>query len=450
MRRWTGEDVGVFRNDVLDESRLDFARRVGCSVRSIERWEAGGPVGRQSSRALNDALCKASESARAEFEALQSQPDTVEAVKDSQSGEAAEAGDSTDRRDVLKLAGASAAAPTVASEVLVEAAAEVMEFTGRAGASVGSGVLEQLELVVIDLNQAYLHKPPGQLFSVVRWYRCRVDELIKGPHTLRQGRDLYAYAGWLSELLARLARDLGALTLAETYGVDAWQHGWQAEDDELCAWAMRWKASNALFNHRSEAALSAALKGATHAPARHPVGPLLLAHAARVYARLNRQEDFESALREAMDLHERLPARPPTRFGQDISPDLVPLPDQLVDYAASSYVWLGLAKKGQQYAEHTLQLINAEPAKRRSSSREAIARIDLGLARTTLGSPDEACALGAQALCWEPPVGHPVRVRALELDALLQRRYPDLPKVAAFHERCHLLTRAQPLPTVID
>ena len=391
---------------------------------------------------LYNALRKAPEQARAELEALRSQPDTVEPAKD---GEAAEAGGFTNRREVFKLAGAGAAAPAAASDLLAEATAEVTEFTRRAGeSSVGPGMLAQVELVVIDLNHLYLHTPPAELFDVVRWYRRQIDEVITRPHTLRQGRDLYSYAGWLSELLARLARDLGTLALAEAYGIDAYQHGWQAEDHELCAWAMRWKASNALYNHRPEAALSAALKGATHAPTRHPIGPLLLAQAARAYARLNRWEDFESALREAMDLHERLPARSPTRFGQDVSPDLVPLPDQLVDYAASSYVWLGLAKDAQRYAEHTLQLINAEPADSRSPSREAIARIDLGLARTALAAPDEACALGHQALSCEPPAGHPVHVRALELDALLQRRYPDLPQVAAFHERCHLLTRVHP------
>jgi hypothetical protein len=259
---------------------------------------------------------------------------------------------------------------------------------------------------------------------------------------LRQGRQLYAYAGWLSELLARLTRDLGALGTAEVYCVDAWTHGWQAEDDELCAWAMLEKASTALFNHRPQAALAAARNGAAHAPTGHAIAVGLMGQAARAHARLDHQEDFRSALRQAMDLRERLPPQVPTRFGQDASPERAALLHSLEGYAASSCVWLGLMQDAQQYAERTLQVINAAPAEHRSLSREAIARIDLGLARTALGFPDEACAFGAEALWWEPPAGHPVRVRALELDAVLQRRYPDLPEVAAFHERCHLLTRS--------
>jgi len=445
MRRWTGEDVRVFRSDVLGESRLDFSKRVGCSVRSVERWERGGVIGRQLNRALSEALLQAPEWARAEFEALQSKPGDesaprVEVAKDSESHESAEAGGATKRRDALKLVGATAAMPSVAGNVLLEAAAEVMEFTRRTQvSSVSSGMLEQLELVVFDLNRAYLQQPPTHLFDVVRWYRRQVDELVQRPHTLRQGRQLYAYAGWLSELLARLARDLGALTMAEAYGVDAWQHGWQAEDSELCAWAMQEKASNALFNNRPQAALSAARKGVMHAPAGHPIAMGLLGQAARAHARLGQKEGFQSALGDAMDLRERLSAQAPARFGHDMSPERASLPESLAGYAASSFIWLGLATEAQHYAEQALQRIDALPVDRRSPSREAIARIDLGLARTALGAPDEACALGAQALCWEPPVGHPVRVRVLELDALLQRRYSNLPEVAAFHERCRLL-----------
>ena len=439
MRRWTGDDVRILRNNVLDESRLDFARRVGCSVRSIERWEAGGPISRQSSRALHEALSKAPTSAQAEFEALRSQPATVDSVKDGEPDQTAKAGDATNRWEVLKLIGVTAVAP----DVLVEVAAEVMDSTRRAGASsVGDGVLEQLELAVINLNQAYLRDAPERLFETVRWYRQRVAEIIERPHTLRQGRLLYAYAGWLSELLARLARDLGELTLAETYCVDAYQHGWQAEDNELCAWAMLEKASNAVFRDRPQAALSAALEGTMRAPANHPVALGLTGQVVRACARLGRRDDFTRALREAMDLRERLPAQTPTRFGEDLSPERASLPDGIEGYAASSCVWLGLAEDAQHYAEHTLQLTVSAPPEHRSRSRESIARIDLGLARTALSAPDEACVLGHQALSWEPPAGHPVLARALELDAALQRRYPDLPQVAEFHERCHQPTRA--------
>lgn len=155
---------------------------------------------------------------------------------------------STDRRSMLKAIGVTTVAPTVAPDVLVEATAETMEFTRQAEASsLGSGTLEHLELAIIDFNHAYSHTAPTELFNKVRWYRQRLAQLIQGPHTLRQGRQLYTDAGWLSELLAWLAHDLGDPTAAAAYCVDAWQYGWQAEHDELCAWAMDAKASIAFI-----------------------------------------------------------------------------------------------------------------------------------------------------------------------------------------------------------
>lgn len=38
------------------------------------------------------------------------------------------------------------------------------------------------------------------------------------------------------------------------YCLDAWEHGWQAEHGELCAWAMDATATIALYTNRPEAA----------------------------------------------------------------------------------------------------------------------------------------------------------------------------------------------------
>jgi hypothetical protein len=98
---------------------------------------------------------------------------------------------------------AAAVTSDVLGRVLSEAAAEAMEFTQLAGLSaVGQGTLEHLELVVSDLNRVYSKDPPVEQFIVARAYRSRVDELIRGRHTLKESRELYVYAAWSSELLA--------------------------------------------------------------------------------------------------------------------------------------------------------------------------------------------------------------------------------------------------------
>ena len=442
MKRWTGQDVQVFRHDVLDESKLDFSQRVGCSVRSIERWETGGTISRKLNQALNEALRQAPEWAQTEFETrratatAQTAPNVDLTKEDDGSQNGKKAGGSTKRRGALKLLGITTVAPTAVQSVLAEAAGEAMEFTRRAEASsLGSSTLEHLELTVITVNHAYSRIPPAQLFGNVHRYRRQIAHLLTRPHTLRQGRELYAHAGWLSELLAWLAHDLGNPWAAEAYCIDAWQHGWQAGHDELCAWAMDAKASIALYNNRPQAALSAALRGADHAPPSHPLAVRLHAQAARAHARLGQRKHFQLALGHAVDLHEALPAQTPTRFGVDTTQLAC---YAITSYAASSCIWLGWADQAHQHATDALQLYATAPAGSRSPSREAIARIDLALALAALDHPDEACALGHQALSCERLVDS-IRARAQELDAVLQHHYPTMPQAAEFHEQCATL-----------
>jgi hypothetical protein len=293
-------------------------------------------------------------------------------------GDTTERGTPTNRRDGLKHIGANAVTPAGLTGVLREAAAEAMEFTQRAEASaVGPGVLQHLELAVTEFNLAYARTSPAELFDTVRWYRRAVDRLLAGPHTLREGRELYAYAGWLSQLLAWIAFELGNPTAAEAYGVDAWHHGWQAEHDELCTWALDPQASIALYKGQPRQALTTALRGAQQAPADHYLAVRFGMQAARAYARLGQREDFDAALRESLDRYERLPARPPAHFGLDTG--------QLAAYAVTSYAasscnWLDLAEQARRHATDALDLLAAAPEKDRSPDRETNARIDLALA----------------------------------------------------------------------
>ncbi|MER6524521.1 hypothetical protein [Streptomyces sp. NPDC001508] len=70
----------------------------------------------------------------------------------------------------------------------------------------------------------------------------------------------------------------------------------------------------------------------------------------------------------------------------------------------------------------------------RSPSREAIARIDLALAHAQLGNPDDAVALGHQALD-SARVVDSVRHRAGDLSSFLTRRYPRQAAVEGLRER---------------
>ncbi|MGH8888060.1 MAG: XRE family transcriptional regulator, partial [Egibacteraceae bacterium] len=154
------------------------------------------------------------------------------------------------------------------------------------------------------------------------------------------------------------------------------------------------------------------------------------------------REEFEAALRDAVDLLERLSGQPLTLFGRDAG---LLASYAVTSHAAASCNWVGLAAQARRYATDALDLLTAVPEKDRIPGKEAVARIELALALVGLGSPDEACDLGHEALSSERTRSSvPVRARALDLDAALQRAHPDLPEAGEFHERCRLLTRPSP------
>lgn len=447
---WTVAQAVAAAHRLVDTEGL---AKVGMSERSWKDWEAGG----LPSPDYQDLLCRL----------FATSPVGLGFARDYSPGPAADenaplwSGDGPDgtlsegdvartdaglaeveatkRRDAVKLAGLAMAAPAAAAQILEQAAAEAMEFTQQAEAtSLGSGTLDHLDLAVTEFNRAYSLKPPRALFDAMMDYRRKVNRLLKAKHTHSQERELLAFAGWLSELLAWLAHDLGDARTGLAFATDAFVHGQQAGHGQLCAWAMDAAASINLYEQRPTKARNAALKGLTEAPAGHPLTVRLHAQAARAAAADGDAEGFTTAFQAAEDAHQLLPPRSPRRFGMDV----MPLADYaLTSYPATSFIWLGQAEKARQHAEHALATYEAAPEASRSPSREAIARIDLAIAHAQLGDPGDAVALGHQALD-SARVVDSVRNRAGDLTSFLTRRYPRQSAVEGLREHLAALNAA--------
>jgi tetratricopeptide (TPR) repeat protein len=199
-------------------------------------------------------------------------------------------------------------------------------------------------------------------------------------------------------------------------------------------------ASIAMYANQPERAVTAAKRGIAKAPTWHPLAVRLRAQAARAHARLGQRDRCKEFLAEANRLYDLLPSRTPMRFTVDTGA----LADYaLTGYPASSYIWLGDFEEGKRYAQQAVTVHEAAAAESRSPSREAIARIDLGIALAELGEPDEATGRGHLALASSRVVGS-VRSRAADLDAVLTVRYPRLPAVQEFHEQYGALVRTTP------
>jgi DNA-binding XRE family transcriptional regulator len=304
----------VARRRQLGESQTAIAHAVGVERTTYARWEQGVTTPQLWNR-------------RRLAEVLQVDEHQMRDLLD----ERPTPGDGhTHRRDVLKLGVTFAMAPDLLTRQLREAAIEAVSFTSRSTTSVlGRGVIEHLQLAVADVARSYSRAAPHELFAIALTYRRQVDQLLRGQRTLREARELYTCAGWLSENLAWLAHDLGSPLAADAYCVDAYEHADQAGHDELCAWAMDARASIAMYSDRPAAGHDAALAGLRKAPAGHPLGVRLHAQAARASARLGDHDSFRAAFGAARQGYDRLPSRAPDRFGKDTA--------KLATYAITSY-----------------------------------------------------------------------------------------------------------------
>ncbi len=346
--------------------------------------------------------------------------------------------DTTKRRTALNLGLVTTLSPETLTSVLRDSAGEAMEFTrGTAVSSVGAATLDHLEAVLTDLDRSHCVQQPGELFAVARAYRRRVDQLIQGRHTLKEERELYVYAAWLSEVLAPQAQDLGFPLAAEAYALDCYEHAYQAGHDVLCARATETMASIAFYTGRPGKAVLAAQKGIVKIPHQHPLAVALRTQAARAYARQGQRAECAELLAEAQEMHERLPTRPPGRFLVDNG---IYASYAITAHPASSYIWLADYKRAETHARAALAAYESAAPADRKPTREAIARIDLSIALAHLGSLDEAAEHGSQALS-SVRVTDTVLSRAVELDRALMTRFPQEAIAQSFHEQYLQMTR---------
>ncbi|MGH3688461.1 MAG: hypothetical protein ACRDSM_26140, partial [Pseudonocardiaceae bacterium] len=341
-------------------------------------------------------------------------------------------GRGTRRRESLKLGLAVAVTPEVLGRVLSDAAAEAMEFTQlTASSAVGKSTLEHLEVVVSDLNQAYMENSPAEQFIVARAYRSRVDELIRGRHTLKELQALYVHAACLSELLAWLAYDLGNFRTAQACALDCYTYADEAGHGELCGWAAHAMAAIAKDSGYPDRAARAAMQGVARISTSHPLAVRLLAHAACAHARLGQREPCETLFAEAQQLYERLPARAPIRFTKDTG---IHASYAMTAYPASAYLYLGDFGTARAHGEAALATLESAPPGSRSPYAQTQTRFVLATSLVGLGTPDEAVSLGSQALTSTRMV-LPLVAHARDLDRALVSHYPGLTCAREFHEQ---------------
>ena len=341
------------------------------------------------------------------------------------------------RRTALGIGLVAALSPAALTTVLRESAAEAVEFTRQRGATaVGAGALDHLTTVVAGLDRAYPWQPAAELFPMARAYRQYVEQLLAGPRTLAEARELHVHGAYLSHILSDLAHDLGSTLAARAYAQDAYQLADQAGHDELCAWACDSLAVDLLHTDQYDEAERALQPGLSRVPRGHPLAARLHARLAMCHAQRGNSAGTLDALTNARQRCERLPAQMPSRLATDSADHIA---HSITSYAASCNIDLRNWRQAETEARAALDVAKWSP------SRAASAYLDLGTALAHLGSPEEAVANGLQGFTLGVSSGR-AHTRAGQLDAVLTARYSSEPTVSDFHDRYrHLATQAIPV-----
>jgi len=140
---------------------------------------------------------------------------------------------------------------------------------------------------------------------------------------------------------------------------------------------------------------------------------------------------FETLLTEARNLHDQLPAQTPNRFAVGTG---MQASYAITAYPAHAYLRLGDFKAARTHSEAALAAHESALPGDSSPGKGAMARLNLATALVHLGAPDEAAALGGQALTTTGTLNF-LRPHARDLNAALVSRYPTLACVQDFHEQ---------------
>ncbi|MEV6158476.1 helix-turn-helix transcriptional regulator [Nonomuraea sp. NPDC052129] len=329
-------------------------------------------------------------------------------------------GDRTNRRDALRLGTA-----LVAGGLLARAEDEAWELTRRSEQTdLGAASLARLREAVSGYGRDYARYSAGELWQDARRDRHHVAQLLEGRMTLRQRRELYVTAAWLSLVIAWAAHDRGDVRAALAYASDARHHADQADHAEAVAWSWDVAATTWLYEEQPDQALRAAQHGMAAAPANSAAQVRLTGQLARAHARLGHTTPADEALGRLRRQAERYPAHAAGLFTADAV--------RALSAAATSSLWLGHYEQARMFGAQAMEVYEQDPTA--SPTRRAITALDLGIACARLGDPEEAVAHGLIALTTSRQAVA-IATRSSALCQILEHADPNSAVIAQLRQR---------------
>jgi hypothetical protein len=269
------------------------------------------------------------------------------------------------------------------------AARRAFQFAaGAEGSNVGPETMAEIQQEVARLAAAYPQQPLASLLGDLVQVQDVTFRLLEGRQPPTQTRDLYAWAGMTSGMLAKASHDLGDPRAAMTQARAAFVCAETADHDGLRTWVRGLQSLIAYWAGWPNEALRFARLGAD--PARRTSGTArvwIAALEARAWALFGNGDEAQGCIERADDLRDRTTPDDLDEMGGILT---FTRPRQLY-YVADALAWLPEQRRtAEERAITAVQEYESSPDSERSFGDESGARTDLAVARVRLGDTEGA------------------------------------------------------------
>ncbi|RKT53062.1 helix-turn-helix domain-containing protein [Saccharothrix australiensis] len=255
---------------------------------------------------------------------------------------------------------------------------------------VGHETIDQLSVMTEELCCEYAWRNADDLRRDAQQQLEYVGQLLNGPTTLREHRELMVNAGWLTLLIGCVDYDLGLPRHAESARTAAFQLGRESGHGEIVAWSFEMSAWFALTQDRLRSVAEYTEAGSKAAPGSSVVVQLA-AQAAKAQARMGNRTEVERILDEGYRLLEQHqnPLRPENHFVID--------PTKWDFYAMDCYRLVGDNDRASKHAREVLKLSRKPDGTERSPMRASEARLTLAVAALDSGDVEASASWAHEA-----------------------------------------------------
>jgi len=304
-----------------------------------------------------------------------------------------------------------------------------------------AGIADSLGDLVNHYAQTICMIPPAEVYEEILSVRSYAGNVAENSRGEAQRTDVMLSAGWLSNLLAVAACDMGDHATARVWCSDAERRSHDARHPELSAWAILTRAMIAYYQGQARQSVSLAAKGQAIAPLGTVIHAKLATHEMRAAAMIGDASRVADARRYAATAIAALPPEAPLNgaFSINLAED--------PPYTATSLLFVGQFDEAISATNRVIQQVYNPEKRQRGENPSGYARslLILGLAQAGTGRIDEAVSSGKTALSGIRPAW-PTMVLAGKLDQVLAREHSDSQGTAEYHSAYSEAASRDPLP----